>query len=330
LNDAKNRPSEFDLIEKLFVPLAKSHAGAAELKDDCATLSVSQGCEALYSMDTLVEGVHFFKDDPANLIAKKLLRVSLSDLASSGGTPKGYLLALSLPPDISYEWLQSFVAGLSDDQTEYNITLLGGDTTSTVGPLTLSLTAVGEVPTGKVVRRSGAVAGDDIFVTGTIGDAAIALKLFGEIGREAASDKYPDLCDRYVLPQPRTALGPLMVGTASACVDVSDGLLADLGHICDASGVGAMVFQSDIPVSSTASLILEEQQEYWELVLGGGDDYELLFTAASENREIMQRLGQQARVSITRIGAVVSERRISFLNGEGEQLTIENTGWKHF
>jgi len=330
LNDAKNRPSEFDLIEKLFVPLAKSHAGAAELKDDCATLSVSQGFDALYSMDTLVEGVHFFKDDPANLIAKKLLRVSLSDVAASGGVPKGYMLALSLPADISYEWLQSFAAGLSDDQIEYNITLLGGDTTSTVGPLTLSLTAVGEVPQGRVIRRSGAVAGDEIFVTGTIGDAAVALKLFGEIGREAACYKYPDLCDRYVLPQPRTALGPLLAGTASACVDVSDGLLADLGHICDASGVGATVFQADIPVSPTAALILEEHQEYWETIIGGGDDYELLFTAASENREIVQRLSQQARISVTRIGTVVSGERISLLNSEGKQLAIEISGWKHF
>jgi thiamine-monophosphate kinase len=330
LNDAKNRPSEFDLIEKLFVPLAESHAGAAELKDDCATLSVSRGYEALYSMDTLVEGVHFFKGDPANLIAKKLLRVSLSDLASSGGTPRGYLLALSLPPDISYEWLQSFAAGLSDDQIAYRITLLGGDTTSTAGPLTLSLTAVGEVPTGRAIRRSGAVVGDDIFVTGTIGDAAIALRLFQEIGRVASCNKYPALYDRYFLPQPRTALGPLMVGTASACVDISDGLLADLGHICDASGVGATVFQADIPLSSGASLVLEQQQEYWEFVFGGGDDYELLFSAASEKKEIVQRLGKQAGLSVTRIGSFVSDERISVLDSEGKQLTIENTGWKHF
>jgi thiamine-monophosphate kinase len=330
LNDAKNRPSEFDLIEELFVPLAKSHTGAAELKDDCATLSVSRGYEALYSMDTLVEGVHFFKDDPANLVAKKLLRVSLSDLAASGGVPKGYLLALSLSPEISYEWLQSFATGLSEDQTEYNITLLGGDTTSTTGPLTLSLTAVGEIPAGRAVRRSGAVVGDDIYVTGTIGDAAIALRLIAEFGREAACNKYPALCDRYVLPQPRTALGPLMVGTASACVDVSDGLFADLDHICDASGVGATVFQGDIPLSSSAALVLDRNSEYWQSVFGGGDDYELLFSAASEKKELVQRLGAQAGISVNRIGSIVSKMGISILDSEGKQLTIENTGWKHF
>ena len=330
MNDAKNRPNEFDLIEELFVPLAKAHAGAAELKDDCATLSVSRGYEALYSMDTLVEGVHFYKDDPANLIAKKLLRVSLSDLAASGGVSKGYLLALSLPADISFEWLQLFASGLSEDQVEYDVTLLGGDTTSTVGPLTLSLTAVGEVPTGQAVRRSGAQTGDDIYVTGTIGDAAIAFRLFEHIGREAAYNKFPALCDRYVLPQPRTALGPLMIGIVSACVDVSDGLFADLGHICDASGVGARVFQADIPLSSGVSSILEEKQEYWPSVFGGGDDYELLFSAVSGKKEIVQRLGEKAGVSVTRIGSFVSEGGISILDSDGKRLIIENTGWKHF
>lgn len=330
MNDVKNRPSEFDLIEELFVPLAKSHAGAAELKDDCATFSVSLGYEALYSMDTLVEGVHFFKDDPANLIAKKLLRVSLSDLAASGGVPKGYLLALSLPADISYEWLQSFAAGLADDQAGYNITLLGGDTTSTTGSLTLSLTAVGEIPAGRAIRRSGAVVGDDIYVTGTIGDAAIALRLFEEIGREAAYNKYPALCDRYVLPQPRTALGPLMVGTASACVDVSDGLLADLDHICDASGVGATIFQCDIPLSSSAASILGDNPEYWRSVFGGGDDYELLFSAGSINKELVQRLGDQAGTSVTPIGSIIPEKGISILDSKGKKLTIKNTGWNHF
>ncbi len=330
MSDRKNRPSEFDLIEKLFVPLAKSHAGAAALKDDCATLIVSSGYEALYSMDTLVAGVHFFETDPADLIAKKLLRVSLSDLAASGGVAKGYLLALSLPVDISYEWLQLFVGGLSEDQSKYNIVLLGGDTTTTAGPLTLSLTAIGEIPIGAVVRRSGATTGDDIYVTGTIGDAALALRLFDELGREETQTNYPALCDRFVLPRPRTRLGPLLVGLASACIDISDGLHADLGHICGASGVGASVLQAEIPVSSVAADILRDRNHFWQAIIGGGDDYELLFTVAPENSEKVQRIGREAGVSITRIGSIVPESGVSILDFNGKPLAIENVGWQHF
>lgn len=330
MSDAKNRPSEFDLIEELFVPLAKLHAGADGLKDDCATLSVRHGFEALYTMDTLVEGVHFFKDDPANLIAKKLLRVSLSDLAASGGIPKGYLLALSLPADISHEWLQLFAAGFSEDQAKYNVTMLGGDTTSTSGPLTLSLTAIGEVPSGEAVRRSGAVVGDDIYVSGVVGDAAIALRLFEKMGRETAEIEFPAICDGYILPEPRTTLGPSIIGIASACIDISDGLYADLGHICEASGVGATVFQSHIPLSDSAANILDKYQEYWQAVFGGGDDYELLFSAAPNKREVVQGVSEMIGVPIARIGKIISNKDISILDSQDKRLNVENTGWKHF
>ena len=330
MNDAKNRPGEFDLIEELFVPLAKSQLGAVGLQDDCAALAVTRGCEALYTVDTLVAGVHFFENDPANLIARKLLRVSLSDIAASGGVPKGYMLALSLPDDISYEWLRSFVDGLSKDQEEYEIGLLGGDTTSTSGPLTLSLTAIGEVPKGSAVRRSGAKLGDEIFVTGTIGDAALALNLISEKGHSYARENCSDLYDRFLLPQPRTQIGPLLIGTATACVDISDGLHADLKHICDASNVGADIIQTDIPISPDARALLKNDSRNWQYVFGGGDDYELLFTASPINREKVFEFGKTTGVSISRIGSVVSEQTISVVDAEGRSVPVEMSGWQHF
>ncbi len=330
MNDAKNRPSEFDLIGELLVPLAKSQRGADGLQDDCASLAINSDCEALCSIDTLVAGVHFFENDPADLIARKLLRVSLSDIAASGGVPKGYLLALSLPDDVSNEWLRLFANGLVQDQSEYEIGLLGGDTTSTLGPLTLSLTAIGEVPIGSTVRRSGAKKGDDIFVTGTIGDAALALDQINETGRDQTREIYRELYDRYLLPIPRTNIGPLLIGTASACVDISDGLCADLEHICDASTVGASLTQADIPISSTARKLLNKDSWNWQRVFGGGDDYELLFTAPLINREKVLEIEKKTGVRITRIGTVVSEPTISIMDAEGSPVKIEMFGWKHF
>lgn len=330
MNDQRRHPSEFDLIENIFAPLAKSYAGAANLKDDCAILSVSSGYEPLYTMDTLVEGVHFFGDDPPNLIAKKLLRVSLSDIASSGGVPKAYLLALSLPTTVSYEWLKVFAAGLTGDQKFYNVVLLGGDTTSTRGPLTLTLTAIGEVLEGKTVRRSGALIGDDIYVTGTIGDAAIALRLRDEIGAESLREQYPKLYERYLLPQPRVELGYLLVGLATACVDISDGFHADLKHICDASSVGAKVLKANIPVSSLAKKVLTRQNKYWDSVFGGGDDYELLFTSSPENKEKIKKIAKESGVFVSKVGCTVAGSKVSIFEPNGDLARITNSGWTHF
>ena len=314
MSDVKNRPSEFDLIERLFSPLTSSHPGAENLKDDCSTLSISSGCEALYSVDTLVEGIHFFSADPAESVAKKMLRVSLSDIAASGGSPRGYLIALSLPKDVSLEWLEGFSKGLADDQKKFNVVLLGGDTTSTSGPLTLSLTAIGEVPIGQAVRRSKIEVGDDIYVTGTIGDSALALRLINEIGRKEASRRYPKLLERYILPQPRVTLGPLLIGIATSCIDISDGLCADLNQICKVSNVSAEIRQAAIPLSLIAEKLLKNNQNHWQVVLGGGDDYELLFTANQSKRKVIKKLGDQVNIPISRLGSIKTGEGVFVLN----------------
>ena len=330
LSDVKNRPSEFDLIERLFSPLTSSHPGAENLKDDCSTLSISSGCEALYSVDTLVEGIHFFSADPAESVAKKMLRVSLSDIAASGGSPRGYLIALSLPKDVSLEWLEGFSKGLADDQKKFNVVLLGGDTTSTSGPLTLSLTAIGEVPIGQAVRRSKIEVGDDIYVTGTIGDSALALRLINEIGRKEASRRYPKLLERYILPQPRVTLGPLLIGLATSCIDISDGLCADLNQICKASNVSAEIRQAAIPLSLIAEKLVKNNQNHWQVVLGGGDDYELLFTANQSKRKVIKKLGDQVNIPFSRLGSIKTGEGVFVLNELGDLVLVDVPGWKHF
>lgn len=330
MNDVKNRPSEFDLIERLFSPLTSSHPGAASLKDDCATLSITSGYEALYSVDTLVEGVHFFREDPAGSVAKKMLRVSLSDIAASGGSPRGYLVALSLPGDVSFDWLEDFAKGLAADQITFDVVLLGGDTTSTPGPLTLSLTAIGEVPIGHAIRRTGVVSGDDIYVTGTIGDAALALRVVNEMGRKEALQRYPKLLERYILPQPRVALGPLLFNIATSCIDISDGLCADLNQICEASHVSAEIRQAAIPLSPVAETLVKNNKNYWQFVLGGGDDYELLFTANQSKRKIIEKLADQIEIPISRLGSIKKGEGVLVLNGAGGLVPVDFPGWKHF
>ena len=330
MNDVKKRPSEFALIERLFSPLTSSHTGAANLKDDCATLPITSGYDAIYSVDTLVEGVHFFGEDAAHSVAKKMLRVSLSDIAASGGSPRGYLIALSLPGDISFEWLENFAKGLAEDQIKFNVVLLGGDTTSTSGPLTLSLTAIGEVPIGKAIRRSGVDVGDDIYVTGTVGDAALALSVVNQIGRKEALQHYPNLLERYILPQPRVALGPLLIDIATSCIDVSDGLCADLNQICEASQVGAEIKQAAIPLSLIAKKLVKNNKNNWQYVLGGGDDYELLFTANKNKRKVIKKLANQIGVPISRLGSIKTAGGVLVLNKTGDLVPVDVQGWKHF
>tara|TARA_R110000868_G_scaffold31627_16_gene115854 strand:+ start:2064 stop:3047 length:984 start_codon:yes stop_codon:yes gene_type:complete len=324
------RPSEFDLIAEYFAPLAAGAPGAYGLGDDAATFAPSAGCELVLTVDAIVEGVHFLPSDPPADVARKLLRVSLSDLAAKGARPRGYLLMTAWTTTTSVEWIAGFVRGLSDDQSEFGISLWGGDTVSTPGPLSFSLTAIGEVASGCMIRRAGARVGDDLYVTGSIGDGALGLKAaLGEL--DASPDDLAALIARYRVPSPRVAFGQRLVGLASSALDVSDGLMADLGHLCAQSGVGAHVDAASVPLSAAASACVVRSASLIETILSGGDDYEILFAAPREAVSDVDSLARVSNLRVTRIGNIVdASLGISAVDVNGKPLPLAQQGFKHF
>jgi thiamine-monophosphate kinase len=321
---------EFALIERFFAPLAKSYPLAFGLTDDAAFLRPRKGRDLVITKDVVVAGVHFLKSDAADLVARKALRVNLSDLAAKGAKPRGYLLGAVLPKRRDPSWLKKFSAGLATDQAEFRVPLIGGDTVSTPGPLTLSITAIGDVPSGARLLRSGAQAGDDIYVTGTIGDAALGLDILtGKIGcRNSGLRTY--LVTRYRLPQPRLGVGPGLLTLATACLDVSDGLIADLGHICETSRLGAEIEAESMPLSAAARTILEGRPRLLNRLLTGGDDYELLFAASPANARKVAVLARQTGVEISRIGRITPGSGVRVLGPTGRPIAIKRGGYAHF
>lgn len=315
---------EFELIETIFAPLAAEGEPAFALGDDAAVMHPPEGRELVLTTDMMVAGRHFLPEDAPDLVARKLLRVNLSDLAAMGAEPEGYLLGLAFAERLDADFARRFAAGLASDQRAFGIGLLGGDTVSGAGRLTLSLTAIGSLPTGEALRRSGAGLGDDIYVSGSIGDAALALKgLQGEIEGAAA------LAERYYLPVPRLALGRRLRGVASACIDVSDGLVADLGHICRRSGLGARIEADRVPLSDTAAELLRDRPALWPVVLGGGDDYELAFTAPPERRDAVRTAGEAAGATVHKIGAIREEDGVTVVDRAGRRLEMGSGGFRH-
>ncbi|MFL1463644.1 thiamine-phosphate kinase [Roseococcus sp. DSY-14] len=303
-------PAEFGLIARHFAPLAGP--GALALLDDAALLPGPAGTELVLAADALVAGVHFLPDDPPGTLGRKALRVNLSDLAAMGAEPLGYLLTLALPPGTDDSWLAAFAAGLAEDQAAFGLHLLGGDTVSTPGPLSLSLTILGRVPAGAAIRRTGARPGDEAWVSGRIGD--------GWLGLRAARGEWPDpdgrLARRYRLPEPRLATGQALRGVARAMMDVSDGLLQDLGHLCRAGGCAAVVEAACIPVSDRAAPVAA--------LATGGDDYELLLAAAPEDAARCAALG------LARIGRFTAgPPRVTMVDEEGRDITPARLGWSH-
>jgi thiamine-monophosphate kinase len=324
------RPGEFELIAELFAPLAAGYPGALDLKDDAAIVETPPGQCLVVTTDTIVAGVHFLPDDPAESVARKLLRVNLSDLAAKAARPTLYLLSLSMPESTEIGWLRDFAFGLALDQREFDIALAGGDTTSTPGPLTLTVTALGEIGHGKEIRRSGARTGDRVFVSGTLGEAALGLKsLRGELANLAPEHRTA-LVARYRVPQPRVSLGQSLVGLATACCDVSDGLVADLGHICETSRVAAEIAVDRIPLSPATRAALAIDPDLIKLVATGGDDYELVFTApASQAGEVVGR-ARDLGVAVAEIGQCVPGAGVALLDPQGRPLTLSGAGWRHF
>jgi thiamine-monophosphate kinase len=321
---------EFEIIARFFVPLAAGHPGARGLSDDAATLGVAAGMELVITADALVAGVHFFADDPPDLVARKMLRVNLSDLAAKGASAVGYVMTVTLPASIDEAWLAAFSIGLAADQAEFAVTLLGGDTTATPGPLTLSVTAFGEVPLGKAIHRDGAEMGDAIFVSGTLGDGALGLDVArgGLLDLPAEARTY--LLDRYRLPRPRMRLGPRLIGIAHAALDVSDGLVGDLGHVCRCSHLGAIVEASAVPVSAAAARAIAHDANRRLAVLTGGDDYEILFTAPEDQAEALARLSVELGIPLTRIGRMIEGTGVVVRDERGEPIPIARGGYRHF
>jgi thiamine-monophosphate kinase len=262
------------------------------------------------------------------------MRVNLSDLAAKGARPLGYTLAAVLPSTIDDAWLAAFSAGLAADQAEFGIDLIGGDSVATPGPLTLSITALGAVR-GPMVRRAGARPGDRICVSGTIGDAALGLAaLRGRLGALDAGLR-EHLVERYWLPQPRLALGRAVAGAVSAGLDVSDGLVADLGHIATVSVVGAVIERDRVPLSDAAAAAAAADPAAWDAILGGGDDYELLFTVPQEKHDIVVKAASAAGTPVTTIGAIVAAAEVPagtvvVRDREGRVVTPASTGYRHF
>lgn len=328
---AKRRAAgEFELIATYFRPLAEGYAGALGLADDAALVDVAPGRRLVVTADTIVAGVHFFPDDPPDLIARKLLRVNLSDLAAMGARPLAYLVCLALPKNVGADWLEAFCRGLRADQEEFGLALIGGDTVATPGPIVLSLTALGEAAPGEELRRSGTKPGDLVFVSGTIGDAALGLAA-RRGGLEALPGKLREqVIARYHLPRPRVELGMRLRRLARAALDISDGLMGDLDHVCAASGVGAVVEWPRVPLSEAARRAVEAEPALVPALLAGGDDYELLFTAAPEVNERVAALARELDLPLTAIGRITEGREVRVIDAEGSEIEIEQLGYRHF
>lgn len=314
---------EFDLINRYFAPLAGPEG--LGLVDDAACLMPPPGEDLIVTKDMLVAGVHFRADDAPADIAWKALSVNVSDCVAKGAEPKHYFLALSLPRDTEESWVAGFADGLSAAQQRFGCRLAGGDTTSTPGPLTLSITIVGTVKSGGMIRRAGARAGDDIYVTGTLGDAALGL-----VCLEQGTPDYPALIERYLRPDPRCGFGKALVGLASSAADISDGLIADMGHIADASGVAAVLRSDLLPLSETARALVAAEPALMDRVWSGGDDYEILFTAAPEARSQIEALATRTGTPVTRIGATRAGAGVQLLDSAGEIVQITRRGYEHF
>ena len=323
--------SEDDLIATLFAPIAGP--GALGLKDDVACFTPPAGCDLIVTKDALVAGVHFFAGDPPETIARKALRVNVSDVIAKGADPLGFLLAAILPGDVSLDWLQAFAQALGQDAALYSCPLLGGDTVRTPGPLTLSITALGSVPNGRMVARTGAQIGDSIYVSGTIGDAALGLYMRDDAPAWAAHLSLADreiLRHRYLVPQPRFGLRHVLRDHAHGAMDVSDGLVGDLAKMMHASGKGARVELARVPLSPSARAAIALDGALLETALTGGDDYEILCTIAPDQRASFEAGAQAVGVVVTRIGEVVAGEATSFVDRGGAQRIFKRGSFSHF
>jgi thiamine-monophosphate kinase len=322
------------LIARYFRPLARD-PGAFGLLDDAAILNPPPGHDVVLKTDAIVGGVHFFPDDPPDTIGQKALRVNLSDLAAKGAKPAGFLLSLALPATVGESWLGDFARGLGADAESYRCPLFGGDSVRTPGPVTISIAAFGLVPHGTMVRRSGARPGDRVVVTGTIGDAALGLRLRRDpqtAGRwQLDAGERDHLIGRYRLPQPRNAIAEALRQHASAAMDVSDGLVGDFAKLCAASGVSANVDIARVPLSDAGRKAIASDPSLIEAALTGGDDYEIVATLPAAGVDALRAAAAAAGVAIAEIGEISDYRgKARFLDRAGKPVTFKTTAFSHF
>jgi thiamine-monophosphate kinase len=323
---------EDSLIARYFKPIA-TDPGAFNLDDDAAALK-ADGDDIVVTTDAIVEGVHYLPGDPPDTIARKALRVNLSDLAAKGAMPAGFVLTLALRT-ADDAWLKPFAAALGGDAALFNCPLLGGDTVSTPGPPMISITAFGRVPPGKMIHRAGAKPGDRVVVTGTIGDAVLGLDILkggataAALSGDAAAREM--LINRYRVPQPRNALAIAVRDHAHAAMDVSDGLAGDLAKLCTASGVSAAIDAPGIPLSSAAARLVAQGAASLEALISGGDDYEILCAIPEDRFEAFEQAARQAEVAVTSIGTMIAGASTpSFLDAQGRELVLTRRSWSHF
>jgi thiamine-monophosphate kinase len=320
------------LIARYFRPLAR-HPGALGLADDAALLTPTPGCDLVLTTDGIIAGVHVFPDAPGDAVARRALRVNLSDLAAKGAKPAGFLVALALPAGTNEDWLASFARGLDADAEHYGCPLLGGDTDRTPGPLSVSITAFGTLPSGTMVRRSGAGVGDALFVTGAIGDAALGLALRKDpkMGATLTSAQRDHLLMRYLLPEPRNALAETLRTHASAALDISDGLAGDLTKLCRASGVSTQIQAERIPLSDAARDFITAEPMLLERALSGGDDYEILAAVPVAKIESFRAGARAAGVAVSEIGRLeAGDAPPQFIGRDGRPLGFERPAYSHF
>ncbi len=328
-SDDDKLSAEDRLIARFFKPVA-THPGALGLSDDAAFLTPPKGCDIVLKTDAIIGGVHFFAEDDAGTVARKALRVNLSDLAAKGATPLGFLVSLALPKDIGEAWLASFAEGLRADADAFSCPLFGGDTDRTPGPIMISVAMIGSVPQGSMVRRAGARAGDLVFVTGTIGDAALGLVLRKGAAWPLNEAQRAHLLSRYLLPQPRNALADTVRTYASAAMDVSDGLAGDLAKLCRVSQVAAEVEVKHVPLSDAAQAAIAADPAMLETALTGGDDFEIVCTVPPAKADSFRAAARGVGVPVAEIGCVVTGAGARFLSADGPALAFKRASFSHF
>jgi thiamine-monophosphate kinase len=317
---------EFELINHYFTGLGVTRRDVeVGIGDDCALVNVPENCQLAITTDTLVEGVHFFTDIPPRALGHRALAVNLSDLAAMGAEPTWVSLGLTLP-NIDIDWLEEFTAGIHEIAEYFNVQVIGGDTTQ--GPLTITICAKGTVPKGKALTRSGAKVGDWVYVTGTLGDAGLAIesRKNGWLLSEAAE---ASALKKFYFPSPRVAAGQALRGIASSAIDISDGLLADLSHILRRSDVKAQIHADNVPISDALRHSLPQEQAL-KLALSYGDDYELLFTVSQDNKLIMESKLRQYGVEPICIGQIQAGNADIELLYNNQPWLLPELGFEHF